>query len=94
MSHEYHYVSDIGEDNIFVCSSCQYFVNKVVCKESHCPQCGNAFLEQHTAEVMEQRRTCLISHVSKDRLPLILGGTCVSVRYKIHKASKCHVQAK
>ena len=51
MSHEYHYVSDIGQDNIFLCSSCQYSINKVVCKESHCPQCGNAFLEQHTAEV-------------------------------------------
>ncbi|XP_043266349.1 probable proline--tRNA ligase, mitochondrial [Colletes gigas] len=51
LSHEYHYISNIGEDIIYVCSSCQYSINKTICEESHCPQCKNKFLEQHSAEV-------------------------------------------
>ncbi|XP_053977234.1 probable proline--tRNA ligase, mitochondrial isoform X1 [Hylaeus volcanicus] len=51
ISHEYHYATDIGEDIICSCSSCQYSINKVVCNDSHCPKCNNTLVEQHTAEV-------------------------------------------
>ncbi|CAL7937952.1 unnamed protein product [Xylocopa violacea] len=51
MSHEYHYPSDIGEDIICICSSCQYAINKAVCKESHCPECKNELHEKNSAEV-------------------------------------------
>ncbi|XP_076295671.1 prolyl-tRNA synthetase 2-like protein, mitochondrial isoform X1 [Lasioglossum baleicum] len=51
MSHEYHYKCEVGDDTICMCSSCQYAINKTVCKESHCPECNSTFLEQNTAEV-------------------------------------------
>ncbi|KOC71020.1 putative proline--tRNA ligase, mitochondrial [Habropoda laboriosa] len=51
ITHEYHYVSNIGEDIVCVCSSCQYAINKTMTKELHCPQCKKPFLEQCTAEV-------------------------------------------
>ncbi|CAK9795363.1 Probable proline--tRNA ligase, mitochondrial [Anthophora plagiata] len=51
ITHEYHYISNIGEDIVYTCSSCQYAINKTITKELHCPQCKQPFLEQHTAEV-------------------------------------------
>ncbi|CAK9808126.1 Probable proline--tRNA ligase, mitochondrial [Anthophora quadrimaculata] len=51
ITHEYHYISNIGEDIVCACSSCQYAINKTITKELHCPQCKQPFLEQHTAEV-------------------------------------------
>ncbi|XP_076229289.1 prolyl-tRNA synthetase 2-like protein, mitochondrial isoform X2 [Nomia melanderi] len=50
-SHEYHYTCDNTDDIICTCSACQYAINKVMCKESKCPQCSNTLLEQSTAEV-------------------------------------------
>lgn len=52
MSHEYHYISSIGEDNVYICLSCQYSINKVMCKESQCPECGSVLEQNRTAEVM------------------------------------------
>lgn len=54
ISHEYHYVSDIGEDIVCICPSCQYSINKTICKDSYCPKCKNAFNEKTTAEVIEK----------------------------------------
>ncbi|XP_071866772.1 prolyl-tRNA synthetase 2-like protein, mitochondrial [Bombus fervidus] len=51
MSHEYHYMSSIGEDNVYVCLSCQYSINKIMCKESQCPECGSVLKQNRTAEV-------------------------------------------
>ncbi|XP_060824405.1 probable proline--tRNA ligase, mitochondrial [Bombus pascuorum] len=51
MSHEYHYISSIGEDNVYTCSSCQYSINKVMSKESQCPECGSVLKQNRTAEV-------------------------------------------
>lgn len=53
ISHEYHYVCNIGEDIVSICSSCQHAINKSMCKESHCPHCKNAFHEEQTIEVIE-----------------------------------------
>lgn len=54
VSHEYHYISDIGEDIICICPSCQYSINKAIFKESHCPKCKNALNEKTTAEVIKK----------------------------------------
>lgn len=52
MSHEYHYISSIGEDNVCACLSCQYSINKVMRKESQCPECGSVLEQNRTAEVI------------------------------------------
>lgn len=54
VTHEYHYLSDIGEDVVCTCSSCQYSINKTMHKESHCPDCKDTLKEQNSAEVMEK----------------------------------------
>jgi len=48
MSHEYHYVSDIGEDTILQCPSCHFSINQSVSKTTNCSECKNE-LHQHTA---------------------------------------------
>ncbi|XP_076241643.1 prolyl-tRNA synthetase 2-like protein, mitochondrial isoform X2 [Calliopsis andreniformis] len=50
-SHEYHYITDIGEDTVCICPSCKYSINKAIYNEKHCPQCKNTLFEQCTAEV-------------------------------------------
>lgn len=51
MSHEYHYKGDIGEDIVLTCPSCQYAINKTICKDTHCPNCKNEFLKEQVAEI-------------------------------------------
>ncbi|KOX72739.1 putative proline--tRNA ligase, mitochondrial [Melipona quadrifasciata] len=51
ITHEYHYLSDIGEDVVCRCSSCQYSINKTMHKESHCPDCKSTLKEQNSAEI-------------------------------------------
>ncbi|XP_011684944.1 PREDICTED: probable proline--tRNA ligase, mitochondrial [Wasmannia auropunctata] len=48
MSHEYHYVSDIGEDMILECPSCHFSINQRVSETTSCPECKSE-LHQHTA---------------------------------------------
>lgn len=51
MSHEYHYMSDIGEDTILQCPLCNFSINQNISKTTSCPECKNE-LQQHTvAEV-------------------------------------------
>ncbi|XP_076166178.1 prolyl-tRNA synthetase 2-like protein, mitochondrial isoform X2 [Ptiloglossa arizonensis] len=79
-SHEYHYACHIGEDTIYTCSYCQYYVNKSVCNESHCPHCKNTFHEQQTAEVghtflLDTKYTKPLKAVyqTKNMFPLAMG---------------------
>lgn len=51
LSHEYHYVCNIGEDTVYVCPSCRYAVNKTMCVQSQCPKCNSDFREENTSEV-------------------------------------------
>lgn len=52
-SHEFQTLSDIGEDTIFVCESCNIAVNQEIIEEqSICPECGNPHLiEKKSIEV-------------------------------------------
>ncbi|XP_014608772.1 PREDICTED: probable proline--tRNA ligase, mitochondrial [Polistes canadensis] len=48
LSHEYHYLSNVGEDTILSCQSCNYHVNKNISTQSECSHC-NAKLQAHSA---------------------------------------------
>ncbi|XP_024944462.1 probable proline--tRNA ligase, mitochondrial isoform X2 [Cephus cinctus] len=48
LSHEYHYLSDIGEDTVLLCQSCGYSVNSEVLNLSSCLKCNNN-LSSHSA---------------------------------------------
>lgn len=51
MSHEYHYVSDIGEDTILQCPSCNFSINQNISKTMSCPECKNELHQYTAAEV-------------------------------------------
>ncbi|XP_015177430.1 PREDICTED: probable proline--tRNA ligase, mitochondrial [Polistes dominula] len=48
LSHEYHYLSNSGEDIVLSCQSCNYRVNKNISTQSECPHC-NTELQAHNA---------------------------------------------
>ncbi|XP_071555016.1 probable proline--tRNA ligase, mitochondrial [Temnothorax nylanderi] len=47
MSHEYHYISDIGEDTILQCPS----INQSISETTSCPECKNELHQHIAAEV-------------------------------------------
>jgi len=51
MSHEYHYMSDIGEDTILQCPSCHFSINQSISKTTSCPECKNELHSYTAAEV-------------------------------------------
>lgn len=42
LSHEYHYLANIGDDKIFTCKKCNHSINMELLKEEKCPKCGEA----------------------------------------------------
>lgn len=48
LSHEYHFLSDVGEDVVLSCSSCNYHANQSTHTTFECPHC-NKPLEKHNA---------------------------------------------
>jgi prolyl-tRNA synthetase len=53
-THEFQVISDVGEDTIFVCSSCEYSENKEISglKDGDwCPRCKGKVQEKHAIEV-------------------------------------------
>jgi prolyl-tRNA synthetase len=52
-SHEFQTISDIGEDTIFVCETCNIGINQEIIKEQNtCPECGNSdLIEKKAIEV-------------------------------------------
>lgn len=52
VSHEYHYISNIGEDIILQCPSCHFSINQIISKTINCPKCENELQQHTTAEVM------------------------------------------
>lgn len=50
VSHEYHFFSEIGEDKVNLCSTCNYAVNKTI-SDSECPQCKKPLTENDAVEV-------------------------------------------
>ncbi|KAK2588290.1 hypothetical protein KPH14_004310 [Odynerus spinipes] len=51
LSHEYHYLSKVGEDIVLACKSCNYYVNKNVHTQSECPHCNKSLLKHNAIEV-------------------------------------------
>ncbi|KAG7200854.1 hypothetical protein KM043_003219 [Ampulex compressa] len=51
VSHEYHYLTDIGEDIVLSCPTCNYSFNKVIDDTSSCPKCKNVFNQHKAVEV-------------------------------------------
>lgn len=41
LSHEYHYISKIGEDHLLFCKKCGYSGNTELSGKEDCPNCGN-----------------------------------------------------
>ncbi|EFN79469.1 probable proline--tRNA ligase, mitochondrial [Harpegnathos saltator] len=50
-SHEYHYISDIGEDVILWCSSCNYTINEIISKITTCPECKGELQRHNSVEI-------------------------------------------
>ncbi|EZA58173.1 hypothetical protein DMN91_011709 [Ooceraea biroi] len=50
-SHEYHYVSDIGEDVILRCPACDFSINQIISKTTSCPECKGELRQYNSAEV-------------------------------------------
>ncbi|KAL2716422.1 hypothetical protein V1478_014098 [Vespula squamosa] len=51
LSHEYQYLSEIGEDVILSCQSCNYCVNINLSTQSECPHCSKKLQTYNTVEV-------------------------------------------
>lgn len=51
LSHEFHYLSEIGEDKILSCSSCEVNVNATMVDKTTCFNCGSELIEQTGIEV-------------------------------------------
>ncbi|KAK0094522.1 hypothetical protein PV326_010677 [Microctonus aethiopoides] len=81
MSHEYHYLSSIGEDSVLSCNSCGIHVNAILDDKSTCRNC-NQLLEKNSA--IEIGHTFLLGtkyssvlqatcHFNNNRVPLAMG---------------------
>ncbi|XP_046386144.1 probable proline--tRNA ligase, mitochondrial isoform X3 [Ischnura elegans] len=52
LSHEYHFLANIGEDLLMFCDTCNYGANKETFKEETCPSCkGRKMTERNGIEV-------------------------------------------
>lgn len=51
LSHEYHYLSTIGEDQIKFCKSCQYYHDNATEPTDVCPKCSGNFEQINSVEV-------------------------------------------
>lgn len=54
VSHEYHYVSNIGEDTILLCDNCKY-KDKLVEREDYCPNCKGSLQQLNSVEVISSK---------------------------------------
>ena len=51
LSHEYHYLSNIGEDTVLSCRSCGFHINSTMYEAKSCAKCQNTLLEHKAVEV-------------------------------------------
>lgn len=42
LSHEYHYLADIGEDEVITCANCNYSANTELVGKDKCPKCDSS----------------------------------------------------
>ncbi|XP_020288129.1 probable proline--tRNA ligase, mitochondrial [Pseudomyrmex gracilis] len=50
-SHEYHYITEAGEDIVLRCPSCDFSINETIADTSNCPGCKTELHKHTTAEV-------------------------------------------
>jgi prolyl-tRNA synthetase len=75
-SHEYHYTSSIGEDQLITCSGCQYAANKELQTDGKCGNCGGEqLLQQPGIEVAH-------TFILEDKYSKILGATYLQANGK------------
>ncbi|XP_043268830.1 probable proline--tRNA ligase, mitochondrial [Venturia canescens] len=51
LSHEYHYLSDIGEDRVLSCHSCGFYINSTMYSDHLCGTCHSPLLVHKAVEV-------------------------------------------
>lgn len=60
MSHEYHFLSGIGEDKIFLCKKCNYSANTELSGTEKCPKCNTTADENVISAGIEVGHTFLL----------------------------------
>lgn len=45
LSHEYHFIAEIGEDEILTCSNCGYSANTEISGNDQCPHCESTKIQ-------------------------------------------------
>jgi len=51
LSHEYHYLSDIGEDTVLSCRSCGFHINSTMHETNVCTTCNGDMLQHKAVEI-------------------------------------------
>ncbi|XP_066582400.1 probable proline--tRNA ligase, mitochondrial isoform X2 [Prorops nasuta] len=81
LSHEYHYLSNIGDDTILICPSCKYSINERISKDNKCVKCKCCMTKNKAVEVghtflLEDKYSKLFKAHFKDGCeskPLVMG---------------------
>lgn len=47
LSHEYHYMNQIGDEKLITCSSCSHSIKDTGTDEPKCAECGGTSFEKH-----------------------------------------------
>ncbi|XP_011301330.1 probable proline--tRNA ligase, mitochondrial [Fopius arisanus] len=81
ISHEYHYLADIGEDTVVSCNACNFQVNSVIFQGETCKNCGGEVSKKSAIEI---GHTFLLGtkysevlqatvHTQGSEIPLVMG---------------------
>ncbi|XP_015127604.1 probable proline--tRNA ligase, mitochondrial isoform X2 [Diachasma alloeum] len=81
ISHEYHYLADIGEDTVVACNACDFRVNSVIYNGETCKKCGGEVTKKSAIEIAH---TFLLGtkysevlqatvHTQEAEIPLVMG---------------------
>lgn len=73
LSHEYHYMNQIGDEYLLTCSSCSHSMKDTKSNEPKCAKCNGTSFETHRG--IEVRLFCL----SKNKI-CILNGIIFSIQ--------------
>jgi prolyl-tRNA synthetase len=77
MSHEYHYTSSVGEDQLVSCTACKYAANKELKQQTdQCQQCkGDSLVQQPGIEIAH-------TFILEDKYSKVLGATYLQANGK------------
>lgn len=86
LSHEYQYLTDIGDNTLLKCSKCDFGANVEQSGEiNQCPKCNNGSLKKIKGIEVSIRTSLFIDYVTNFRL--ILDRSHFSIGRQIHKNS-------